>query len=172
MKFRRHVFQDEPWDPVRPRRLVVWGAAECLVHNDGVMCPAIIGTDEVGVARTEARQGNGAPGGRVGSGESAFVSSSASFRITACGSVMRIPSASSLMMERSVGSVLDDVLPAAVRRRDLRAPFGRLTNILSRVEPYSARRTVRACLSRSLIAFRRLLKQACAAGKGGIAPLG
>ena len=45
----------------------------------GVLCPVIIGTDEVGVARTEARQGNGAPTGRAGSGESAFESSSAIF---------------------------------------------------------------------------------------------
>ena len=129
----------------------------------GVMWPDIVGTEEMGVARTEARQGNGASGGRVGSGESAIVSSSASFRTTACGSVMRIPSASSLMMERSVESVLDVVLPASVRRRDLRAPFGRLTNNLRRFAPYFARRTLRACFSRSLIAFRRPLKHACAA---------
>jgi hypothetical protein len=98
----------------------------------GVICPAIIGTDEVGVAWTFPCQGNGAPGRRVGSGESAVVSSSTIFLITDVGSVMRSPVTSSLIMERSVGSVLVFVLPAAVRRRDLRAMFGFFTNNLRR----------------------------------------
>jgi hypothetical protein len=125
----------------------------------GVMCPAIIGIDEVGVARTWPRQRNGAPGGRVGSGESAFVSSAAIFLITSGGSVMRRPVALSLIMERSVGSVLVVELLAVVRRRYLSATFGLLTNILRRLVPYLARRTSRACFKRSLIAFRRPLKQ-------------
>jgi hypothetical protein len=43
----------------------------------GVICPAIIGTDDVGVGRTWPSQGNGAPGGRVEYRERAIVSSSA-----------------------------------------------------------------------------------------------
>ena len=35
VEFRRHVFQDKPWDPIRPCGLVIWGAAECLLHNGG-----------------------------------------------------------------------------------------------------------------------------------------
>jgi hypothetical protein len=65
-----------------------------------------------------------------------------------------------------VGSVWVFVFPAVVRRRDLRAVFGLLTNILRRFVPYLARRTLRACFSRNLIAFRRPLKQDCAAGRG------
>jgi hypothetical protein len=71
-----------------------------------------------------------------------------------------------------VGSVLVVVLPTAMRRKDLWAMFGLLTNILSKSVPYLAQRTVRACFSRSLIAFRRPLKQDYTAWEGGISPLG
>ena len=125
----------------------------------GVICPAIIGTDEVGVAWTIPCQGNGAPGGRVGSGESAVVSSSTIFLFTDVGSVMRSPVTSFLIMERSVGSVLVFVLPAAVRRRDLRALFGFFTNNLRRCLPYLALRTLRAWLIRARIVWRSPLKQ-------------
>ena len=86
------------------------------------MWPAIIGTEEVGVARTKAPHGNGAPGGRVGSGESAIVSSSAIFLTTACGSVMRIPFSASLMMERSVGSVLHAVFSRSCAEEGFKGP--------------------------------------------------
>jgi hypothetical protein len=59
----------------------------------------------------------------VGSGESAIVSSAAIFFTNSGGSVMKNPVASSLILERSVGSVLVVVLPAAVRRRVLRAVY-------------------------------------------------
>jgi len=99
----------------------------------GVICPAIIGTDDVGCGRTWPSQGNGAPGERVGSRERAIDSSSAIFFTNSGGFVMRSPEASSLIMERSVGSVLVFWFPAAVRRMDLRAMFGFLSNSRSRI---------------------------------------
>ena len=63
----------------------------------------------------------------MGSGESATVSSAAIFFTASGGSVMRNLVVSSLIMERSVGSVFVVVLPAIMRRRDLRARFGLLT---------------------------------------------
>ena len=77
----------------------------------GVICPAIIGMNEVGVGRTCPIYGNGVPGGRVGYGERATVSSSAIFRTTSAGVVMMNPGMSSLIMERSVGSVVEVVFP-------------------------------------------------------------
>jgi hypothetical protein len=156
-------FRTSPGTPSGPAALWlgVRLSASCMMA--GVIWPAIIGIDEVGVARTYPRQGNGAPGGRVGSGESAMVSSSSIFFFTETGSVMRSPVSSSLIMERSVGSVLVFVFPAVVRRRDLRAVFVFFTNSLRRCFPYLARRTLRACLMSARIAWRRPLKQVCTA---------
>ena len=107
----------------------------------------------------------------MGSGESAFVSRYAIFCTTSCGFAMRSPVSSSLTMERSVGSVLVVVLPATVRRRDLRTMFGLLTNNISSFAPYLARQMVRACFSKSLIAFRKPLKKDCIAWEGGDFPV-
>ena len=171
VKCLRHVLQDKSWNPIRPRGLVVGvrRSASCIMGC--VMWPVIIGTEEAGVARTWPRHGNGAPGGRVGFGESAIVSIAAIFFTTSGGSVMRNPVASSFMMERSVGSVLDIVFPVVVRSRDLRAIFGFLTNIFSRAAPYLARRTLRACFSRNLTAFLNSLKRDCTARAGGTSAL-
>ncbi len=108
----------------------------------------------------------------MGSGESAIVSRDAIFFITSGGSVMRRPVAASLIMERSVGSVLVVELLAVVRRRDLSAVFGRLANILIRLVPYLARRTARACFRRSLNARRRPWKKDWTAWGGVISPCG
>jgi hypothetical protein len=108
----------------------------------------------------------------VGSGERAIVSSSSIFFTASGGFVMRSPEASSLIMERSMGSVLVFGFPATVWRMDLRAMFGFLANIRSRNLPYLKRRTLRVCLRRSLIAFRRLLQHAYMAREGGVSPLG
>ncbi len=66
----------------------------------------------------------------MGSGARAMLSNSAIFFTTSCGSVMSRHVVSSLIMERSVGSVLVFSIPPVVRSRDLRAEFGRLTNSL------------------------------------------
>ena len=123
-----------------------------------VIYPAIIGTDDVGVGRTWLSQGNGTPGGRVGSRDRAIVSSSAIFFTTSGAFVVRSPEASSLIMERSVGSVLVFWFPADMRRMDLRAMFGFFANSRSRNLPYLRRRTLRACLRRSLLSFRKPVK--------------
>ncbi len=61
-----------------------------------------------------------------------MVSSSAIFVTTYGGFAMRSPEASSLIMERFVGSVLLFEFPVDVRRMDLRAMFGVFTNSRSR----------------------------------------
>ncbi len=70
----------------------------------------------MGVGRTWPIQGNSAHGKRVVSRERATVSSSAIFRTTSAGVVMRNPKVSFLIMERFVGSVVDVVIPAGVQR--------------------------------------------------------
>ncbi len=82
--------------------------------------------------------------GRVGSGEIAMVSSSAIFVTTSSGFVIRSHEASSLIMERSVGSVFLFGFPVAVRRMDLRAMLGLFTNNRSSNFPYLRRRKLQA----------------------------
>ena len=127
---------------------------------DDVICPAIIGTDDVGAGLTWPSHGKGAPSGRMGYGERAFVSSSVIFVTTSLGFVMSSPETSSLMTERFVGSVFSLGFPFAVRMMDFRAVFGFFTNSLSKNLPYLRRRMLRACFRRSLIVFRRPLKHA------------
>ncbi len=138
----------------------------------GVMCPAIIGIHELGVGWTWPSQGNGALEGRVGSGERAIVSCSSIFFTASIGFVIRSPVDSFFIIERSMRNVLVFMLPAALRRIDLRTVFGFLANILRRVLPYKMRRTFRACLKRSIVAFLRPLKQVCMASWGKVITVG
>ena len=83
-----------------------------------------MGTEEVGVGRTWASHGNGAPGGSVGSGERDVVSILSSCVITSDGVVRMRPVVSSRRTERSVGSVSLSGVPSKVQRMDLRATLG------------------------------------------------
>ena len=87
----------------------------------GVIWPISIGTEEVGAGRTWPGQGNGAPGGNVGSGERVVVSICVSCVNASDGVVRRRLDFSSRKMERSVGSVGLSVDPSEVRRMNLRA---------------------------------------------------
>ena len=91
----------------------------------GVIWPIGIGTEEVEVGRTWPSHVNGAPGGRVESGERVAVSMLlSSCVITTDGVVRRRPNVLSRRTERSVGSVgLSGVL-SEVRKMDLRATLG------------------------------------------------
>ena len=71
----------------------------------GVFGPTSIGIEEVGVGRTWASHGNGAPGGSVGSGDRAFVSSFSSCAMTSAGVVSSRPDVSSRRTERSAGRI-------------------------------------------------------------------
>jgi len=85
----------------------------------GVICPINIGTDEeVGVGRTLPSHGNGAPGGRVGSGDRAVDSNFSSCAITSAGEVSMRPDVSSRRTERSVGREGLYGVPSEVRRMD------------------------------------------------------
>ncbi len=64
----------------------------------GVICPISIGTEGVGVGWTWPSQGNGAPGGNVGSGERGAVSIIVSCVNTYDGVVRRLTDFSSLKM--------------------------------------------------------------------------
>jgi len=99
---------------VSVRRRASWKMA-------GVICPIDNGTEEMGVGRTRPRQGNGAPGGSVGSGERAIVSICVRCDSTSDGVVRKMPDLSSRMTERSVGSVEVSVVPPEVLRMDLSA---------------------------------------------------
>ena len=104
----------------------------------------IIGTEEVGDGLTWPIQGNGAPGGSVGSGERVVVSICVSYVITSDGMVKRRPDASSRRTERSAGSVGLSSVPTEVRRMDLRATLGFFTNMRISALPYYNRQMLRA----------------------------
>ncbi len=113
------MFQDQSWDPIWPRGLVVRGAAEGLLHN----CKSDMSGDHrygrSGAGRTRSSQGNGASGGSVGLGERATVSICASFVTTPNGVAMGCPVVLSFKIERSIGSVVEALAPVAARRMDL-----------------------------------------------------
>jgi hypothetical protein len=129
----------------------------------GVICPINIGTEKVGVGQTCPSQGNGAPGGSVGSGERAIVSILVSCFTTSDGVVRRSPDLSSRRIERSVGSMRFLVVPAEVWRMDLSATLGFFTNMRRRALAYFRRRRLRACRMRRRVAILSLLKQSCVA---------
>ena len=129
------MLDDKARDLIRPCSLVVRGAAKCFVHNRRCYLTEIIGMDGVGVGRTRPSKGNGAPGGRAGSGERATVSSYDILFTTSDGVVIRRHVVSSLIIERSVGSVELVVVPAAVHMIDLSATSGFLKNMRRRALP-------------------------------------
>ena len=137
----------------------------------GVICPISNSTEEVGVGWTWPSQWNGAPGGSVGSGERAVVSSSVSCVNTSDGVVRRRSDFTSLKMERSVGSVGLSVVPSEERRMDLRAKLGFFTITRRRALAYFRRRKLRAWRMRRRVAFLSHLYQSCAAARV-VVPMG
>ncbi len=125
----------------------------------GVIHPEIIGIEDAGVGRTCPSHGNGAPGGRVGSGEWAAVSNCVILATTLSGAVIRRPVVLSRITKRYVGRLELSVSPSDVRRMDLSAALGFLTSKRSIALPYRRRRRLRACRMRSLVALLRLVKQ-------------
>jgi hypothetical protein len=128
----------------------------------GVIWPINVGTEEVGDGRTWPSQGNGAPGGSVGSGDRAVDSNFSSCAITSAGVVSMRPNFSSQRTERSVGRVGLSGAPSEVRRIDLRAALGFFTNMRRIALPYFRRRSLRAWRIRRRAAFLSPLKQSCA----------
>ncbi len=80
----------------------------------------------MGAGRTWASQGNEAPGGKVGFGDKAPISSYVSLCMISSVVVMRRPDCSSIMTERSVRSVVATLPSAVVRRIDLCATLSRI----------------------------------------------
>jgi len=110
----------------------------------GVIWPISIGAKEVGVGRTLSSHGNGAPGGSVGSGDRAVVSSFFRCDVTSVGVTSIRLDVSSRRTERSVRRVGLSSVPSEVRRIDLRAALGFFTNMRRSVLPYFKRRRLRA----------------------------
>jgi len=73
---------------------------------------------------TWSSQGNGAPGGSVGSANRAVVSSFSSFAINSAGVVSSHSHVSSRRTDRLVGRVGLSGVPSEVRRMDIRAALG------------------------------------------------
>ncbi len=129
----------------------------------GVNWPMNIGTEEEEVGRTLPSQENGAPGGSVGSGETAFVSMCVSSVITSAGVVRRRPDVSSRITERSIESVGFSNVPAEDRKMDLRATLGLKKNTRISASPYFCRQKLRAWRIRRRVVFLSCLKQSFAA---------
>jgi len=127
----------------------------------------ILGTDDVGVGLTRPSQGNSAPGGRVGFGDRASISSCVTLFATLDGVMIRSHVVSSLIIERSVGRVEWVEVPKDVRSIYLSATFALFTNMRRRVLPYLRRRVFRACRMRCRIILRSPSKHACKACEGG-----
>ncbi len=118
----------------------------------------IIGIEDAGVRRTCPNHGKRAPGGSVGSGDRAAVSTCSILATISSGAVMRQSVVSSRVMERSMGRILVSFFPSAVRRMDLSAAVDFSTNKRSRALPCRRRRRMRACWMRNLVALHRPLK--------------
>jgi hypothetical protein len=102
----------------------------------GVIHPVIIGVEVNGVGWTCPSQGNGAPGGSVGSGETATVSILVILAITLSGAVIRRPVVSSRITKSSLGSEGVSFTPFVVRIIYLSTTLGFFRKRRSKALPY------------------------------------
>ncbi len=117
MKCGRRVFQDYARDPVRPCVIVVRGVTEGFLHYS-----------RGDLSGKHREWGSGRECGVT-------VSSFVSCLTTSAGVVMRRPDVSSFKMERSVGSMVGFLSPAADQRIDFSATLGFFTNMRRKALP-------------------------------------
>ena len=120
----------------------------------------IIGTVCLRMGETWESHGKGAPGGSVGSGERALVSSFCTWAMTSDGSVMSWPVVSSRTIERFVGRCWGFSPSSPVRNIDFSANLGLVMNRWSSFFPNEILRCSRACFRSRRVTRRWALKQA------------